>query len=219
MKEKTNQNTQTPAWMESEEFKTYDRNLRANQERGFQKKITQLKTEAEAREQRASQFKANLAKVARDPSYIHELKNIDVEQAREVFDTLWKDFFETSAAETKIEFPQLNLDREQIISEYKKEQASMARQAHIDRLFDEYNNRVEWDSPEEKFEFEKSANAILSWASDEQIDDLFGYACSKWQKDHLVNDVVANQMWYSWWNTSFQDTGVSAETIKAFDNL
>lgn len=219
MKEKTTQNTQTPAWMQSEEFKAYDKNLRANQERGFQKKITQLKTEAEAREQRASQFKANLAKVARDPSYIHELKNIDVEQAREVFDTLWKDFFEASAAETKIEFPQLNLDREQIISEYKKEQASIARQSHIDRLFEEYNNRVEWDSPEEKFEFEKSANAILSWASEEQIDDLFGYACSKWQKDHLVNDVVANQMWYSWWNTSFQDTGVSAETIRAFDNL
>ena len=51
MKEKTTEKAQTPAWMESEEFKAYDRNLRANQERWFQKKITQLKTEAEAKEQ------------------------------------------------------------------------------------------------------------------------------------------------------------------------
>ena len=77
MKEKTTEKNQTPAWMESEEFKAYDKNLRANQERGFQKKITQLKTEAEAKEQRASLFKANLAKVARNPEFIEQLKNED----------------------------------------------------------------------------------------------------------------------------------------------
>lgn len=33
MKVKTTEKNQTPAWMESEEFKAYDRNLRANQER------------------------------------------------------------------------------------------------------------------------------------------------------------------------------------------
>ena len=205
--------------MESEEFKTYDRNLRANQERGFQKKITQLKTEAEAREQRATAFKANLAKVARHPELIQQLKDEDQEMAREVYDTLWKDFFESSTAETKVEFPQLNLDRDQIISEYKREQASQARQAHIDNLFEQFNSKVEWDSEEEKYEFEKMTNWLLQWATDEQLDDLFGYACSKRSKEHLVDGVLNNQKGFNWVNWVTDNWWISEDTIRAFDNL
>ena len=158
MKEKTTEKTQTPAWMESEEFKAYDKNLRANQERGFQKKITQLKTEAEAKEQRASLFKANLAKVARNPEFIEQLKNEDGDMAREVYETLGKDFFESSKIETKVEFPPLNLDRDQIINEYKQQQASIAKEAHIASLFEKFNSEVEWDNEDERAEFEKMAN-------------------------------------------------------------
>ena len=158
MKEKTTETPQTPAWMESEEFKAYDKKLRANQERGFQKKITQLKTEAEAKEQRASSFKANLARVVRNPEFIEQLKNEDGEMARDVYETLGKDFFESSKIETKVEFPPLNLDRDQIINEYKQQQASIAREAHISALFEDFNNKVEWDNEDERAEFEKMTN-------------------------------------------------------------
>lgn len=173
MKEKTTEKNQTPAWMETEEFKAYDRNLRANQERGFQKKITQLKTEAEAKEQRASQFRANLAKVARNPEFINQLKDEDMEMARDVFDTLGKDFFESSKKEVQVEFPPLNLDREQIIREYQTKQAQEARQQHINSLFEKFNSEVEWDSEDEKAAFEKKANDLLVGAKDDQIDALF----------------------------------------------
>ena len=193
MKEKTQEKAQTPAWMETEEFKAYDKNLRANQERGFQKKITQLKTEADAKEQRASQFKANLAKVVRNPEFIEQLKNEDGEMARDVYETLGKDFFEASKIETKVEFPPLNLDRDQIINEYKQQQASIARDAHIAALFEKFNSEVEWDSEDERAAFEKSANALLLGAKDDQVDDLFGYACSKRKKEHLIDSVVDSQ--------------------------
>lgn len=173
MKEKTTEKAQTPAWMESEEFKAYDRNLRANQERGFQKKITQLKTEAEAKEQRASSFKANLAKVVRNPEFITQLKDEDMEMARDVYDTLGKDFFESSKKEVQLEFPPLNLDREQIIREYQNQQAQEARQQHIAGLFEKFNSEVEWDNEDEKAAFEKKANDLLAGAKDEQIDALF----------------------------------------------
>lgn len=173
MKEKTTEKAQTPAWMETEEFKAYDRNLRANQERGFQKKITQLKTEAEAKEQRASSFKANLAKVVRNPEFITQLKDEDMEMARDVYDTLGKDFFEASKKEVQLEFPPLNLDREQIIREYQAKQAQEARQQHIAGLFEKFNSEVEWDNEDEKAAFEKKANDLLAGAKDEQIDALF----------------------------------------------
>ena len=173
MKEKTTEKTQTPAWMETEEFKTYDRNLRANQERGFQKKITQLKTEAEAKEQRSAAFKANLAKVVRNPEFITQLKDEDMEMARDVYDTLGKDFFESSKKEVQLEFPPLNLDREQIIREYQAKQAQEARQQHIAGLFEKFNSEVEWDNEDEKAAFEKKANDLLAGAKDEQIDALF----------------------------------------------
>ena len=220
MKEKTTEKTQNPAWMESEEFKAYDRNLRANQERWFQKKITQLKTEAEAKEQRASQFRANLAKVARNPEFINQLKDEDMEMARDVFDTLGKDFFESSKKEVQVEFPPLNLDREQIIREYQTKQAQEARQQHINSLFEKFNSEVEWDSEDEKAAFEKKANDLLVGAKDDQIDALFWYACSEFKKDHLVDSVINNQMWHpsNQWAPS-QQNGISEETIKAFDAL
>jgi hypothetical protein len=173
MKEKTAEKTQTPAWMETEEFKAYDKNLRANQERGFQKKITQLKTEAEAKEQRSAAFKANLAKVVRNPEFITQLKDEDMEMARDVYDTLGKDFFESSKKEVQLEFPPLNLDREQIIREYQAKQAQEARQQHIAGLFEKFNSEVEWDNEDEKAAFEKKANDLLVGAKDEQIDALF----------------------------------------------
>lgn len=220
MKEKTTEKTQNPDWMESEEFKAYDRNLRANQERWFQKKITQLKTEAEAKEQRASQFRANLAKVARNPEFINQLKDEDVEMARDVFDTLGKDFFESSKKEVQVEFPPLNLDREQIIREYQSKQAQEQRQQHINSLFEKFNSEVEWDSEDEKAAFEKKANDLLAGAKDDQIDALFWYACSEFKKDHLVDSVVNNQMWHTggqWATTT--NGGISEETIRAFDAL
>lgn len=161
MKEKTNTANQTPAWMESEEFKAYDKNLRANQERGFQKKITQLKTEAEARDQRNQSFKSNLARVVRDPNFITKLQAEDGEMAREVYETLGKDFFESTKMETKVEFPPLNMDRDQIINEYKQQQQVAAREQHIASLYEQFNNQVEWDSEDERAEFEKSTNALL----------------------------------------------------------
>ena len=213
MKEKTTEKTQTPAWMESEEFKTYDRNLRANQERWFQKKITQLKTEAEAKEQRSAAFKANLAKVVRNPEFITQLKDEDVEMARDVYDTLGKDFFESSKKEVQLEFPPLNLDREQIIREY---QAKQDQKEKIEK----FNSEVEWDNEDEKAAFEKKANDLLAGAKDEQIDALFWYACSERKKDHLVDSVVNNQMWHpgGQWAPAAQQ-GISEETIKAFDAL
>ena len=220
MKEKTTNTNPTPAWMESEEFKAYDKNLRANQERWFQKKITQLKTEAEAKEQRASLFKTNLAKVVRNPEFINQLKNEDGEMARDVYETLGKDFFESSKIETKVEFPPLNLDREQIINEYKKQQASEYREQHIASLYEKFNSQVEWDNEDERAEFERTTNALLYGAKDEQIDDLFWYACSKRKKEHLIDNVVDNQKWYNgnqWF--SDQNGGISEETIRAFDNL
>lgn len=220
MKVKTTEKNQTPAWMESEEFKAYDRNLRANQERWFQKKITQLKTEAEAKEQRASQFRANLAKVARNPEFINQLKDEDMEMARDVFDTLGKDFFESSKKEVQVEFPPLNLDREQIIREYQTQQAQEARQQHIDSLFQDFYSKFEMDNEDEKAAFEKKANDLLVGAKDEQIDALFWYACSERKKDHLVDSVVNNQMWHpggQWAPTT--PSWISEETIKAFDAL
>jgi len=220
MKEKTTEKAQTPAWMETEEFKTYDRNLRANQERWFQKKITQLKTEAEAKEQRSAAFKANLAKVVRNPEFITQLKDEDMEMARDVYDTLGKDFFESSKKEVQLEFPPLNLDREQIIREYQAKQAQEARQQHIAGLFEKFNSEVEWDNEDEKAAFEKKANDLLVGAKDEQIDALFWYACSERKKDHLVDSVVNNQMWHpgGQWAPATQQ-GISEETIKAFDAL
>ena len=220
MKEKTTEKAQTPAWMESEEFKAYDKNLRANQERWFQKKITQLKTEAEAKEQRSAAFKANLAKVVRNPEFITQLKDEDVEMARDVYDTLGKDFFESSKKEVQLEFPPLNLDREQIIREYQNQQNQEVRQQHIAGLFEEFNSKVEWDNEDEKAAFEKMANWLLEGAKDDQIDDLFGYACSKRTKEHLVDSVVNNQMWHpgGQWAPATQQ-GLSEETIRAFDAL
>ena len=113
--------------------------------------------------------------------------------ARDVYETLGKDFFESSKIETKVEFPPLNLDRDQIINEYKQQQASVAREAHIASLYEKFNSQVEWDSEDERAEFEKSTNALLFGAKDEQIDDLFGYACSKRKKEHLIDDVVDSQ--------------------------
>jgi hypothetical protein len=54
-----------------------------------------------------------------------------MEMARDVYDTLGKDFFESSKKEVQLEFPPLNLDREQIIREYQAKQAQEARQQHI----------------------------------------------------------------------------------------
>jgi len=219
MKEKTQEKTQTPAWMESEEFKTYDRNLRANQERGFQKKITQLKTDAEAKEQRASLFKTNLAKVVRNPEFINQLKDEDMDMARDVYDTLGKDFFESSKKDVQVEFPNLSIDREEIIREYQKEQQKEARQQHIDSLFAKLNDEIEWDNEDEKAAFEKKANELLQGAADNQIDALFGYACSERKKEHLVNSVLENQKWFNGGNGQEISSWVSEETIRAFDAL
>jgi hypothetical protein len=64
------------------------------------------------------------------------------------------------------------------------------------------------------------ANWLLEGAKDDQIDDLFGYACSKRTKEHLVDSVVNNQMWHpgGQWAPATQQ-GISEETIKAFDAL
>lgn len=113
--------------------------------------------------------------------------------ARDVFDTLGKEFFESSKKEVQVDFPPLNLDREEIIREYQAKQAQTARQQHIDSLFEKFNSEVEWDSEDEKAAFEKKANDLLYGAKDEQIDALFGYACSEWKKDHLVDTVLDNQ--------------------------
>lgn len=78
--------------------------------------------------------------------------------ARDVYETLGKDFFESSKIETKVEFPPLNLDRDQIINEYKQQQASIAREAHIAALYDDFNSKVEWDNEDERAAFEKMTN-------------------------------------------------------------
>ena len=96
-----------------------------------------------------------------------------MELARDVFDTLGKDFFESSKKEVQLEFPPLNLDREQIIREYQAKQAQEARQQHIAGLFEKFNSEVEWDNEDEKAAFEKKANDLLVGAKDEQIDALF----------------------------------------------
>ena len=105
--------------------------------------------------------------------YINQLKDEDMELARDVFDTLGKDFFESSKKEVQVEFPPLNLDREQIIREYQTQQAQEARQQHIDSLFQDFYSKFEMDNEDEKAAFEKKANDLLVGAKDEQIDALF----------------------------------------------
>lgn len=78
--------------------------------------------------------------------------------ARDVYDTLGKDFFESSKKEVQLEFPPLNLDREQIIREYQNQQNQEVRQQHIAGLFEDFNSKVEWDNEDEKTAFEKMAN-------------------------------------------------------------
>lgn len=78
--------------------------------------------------------------------------------ARDVYDTLGKDFFESSKKEVQLEFPPLNLDRDEIIREYQNKQNQEARQQHITSLFEDFNSKVEWDNEDERAAFEKMTN-------------------------------------------------------------
>lgn len=93
MKEKNIQGKpQKPSWM-NEEAEKYIADLKSNQERGFQKKLSQWKSEKESLNASRTNFKAALASIRQNPEAIKELIIKDPETAREVVEVFGKDFF------------------------------------------------------------------------------------------------------------------------------
>lgn len=226
MKEK-NWNAQKPEWMDSQEFKDYVWNLKSNQERGFQKKLSQWREEKAGLETKYTTLKDYIGRVMADKNAIKYIAEKDPDWAREIVAMLPKDFFQTDWDEPIQIVPNLSVNKEAIIQEYEQKQARQRSEDYVNNLFNQFYDEFEL-SDEERTEFEKSVNDILAGETDtDRIGKLFGYTKNEFTKNHLVDDVLASQkgnfnwMW-SWIDVQQQQTDsdwLTQEQIDFFDSL
>lgn len=224
MKEK-NWNTQKPEWMDSQEFKDYVWNLKSNQERGFQKKLSQWREEKAGLETKYTTLKDYIGRVMADKNAIKYIAEKDPDWAREIVAMLPKDFFQTDWEEPIQIVPNLNVNKEAIIQEYELKQARQRSEDYVNNLFSQFYSEFEL-SDEERTEFEKSVNDIVAWETDtDRIGKLFNYTKSEFTKNHLVDDVLASQKGNfngmgSWIDVQPQKEGeISQDMADFFDSL
>ena len=220
-----NWNTQKPEWMDSQEFKDYVWNLKSNQERGFQKKLSQWREEKAGLETKYTTLKDYIGRVMADKNAIKYIAEKDPDWAREIIAMLPKDFFQTDWDEPIQIVPNLSVNKEAIIQEYELKQARQRSEDYVNNLFNQFYNEFEL-SDEERTEFEKSVNDIVAWETDtDRIGKLFNYTKSEFTKNHLVDDVLASQKgnfnWMgSWIDVQPQKEGeISQEMKDLFDSL
>lgn len=221
-----NWNTQKPEWMDSQEFKDYVWNLKSNQERGFQKKLSQRREEKAGLETKYTTLKDYIGRVMADKNAIRYIAEKDPDWAREIMAMLPKDFFQTDWEEPIQIVPNLNVNKEAIIQEYEQKQARQRSEDYINNLFNQFYDEFEL-SDEERTEFEKSVNDILAGETDtDRIGKLFGYTKNEFTKNHLVDDVIASQKGNFNWMWSWIDTQqktdsdwLTQEQIDFFDSL
>lgn len=195
MKNKS-ENAQKPEWMESQEFKDYIGNLKSNQERGFQKKLSQWKDEKTWLEAKYTTLKDYIGRVMADKNAIKYIAEKDPEGAREVVGVLGEKFFQTeweNEQPFKLEIPNLSVNKEAIIQEYEQQKAREGRDTQLNNLFNQFYNEFEL-TDEERTEFEKNVNDLVAGETDsDRINKLFGYTKSEFTKTHLVDDALASQ--------------------------
>lgn len=221
-----NWNTQKPEWMDSQEFKDYVWNLKSNQERGFQKKLSQRREEKAGLETKYTTLKDYIGRVMADKNAIRYIAEKDPDWAREIIAMLPKDFFQTDWEEPIQIVPNLNVNKEAIIQEYEQKQARQRSEDYVNSLFNQFYDEFEL-SDEERTEFEKSVNDILAGETDtDRIGKLFGYTKNEFTKNHLVDDVLASQKGNFNWMWSWMDTQqktdsdwLTQEQIDFFDSL
>ena len=224
MKEK-NWNTQKPEWMDSQEFKDYVWNLKSNQERGFQKKLSQWREEKAGLETKYTTLKDYIGRVMADKNAIKYIAEKDPDWAREIIAMLPKDFFQTDWEEPITIVPPQYVNKEQIIQEYEQKQAKARSEDYINNLYSQFYDEFEL-TDEERTSFEKEVNSILAWETDpDRINKLFWYTKNEFTKNHLVDDVITSQKGNFNWMWSWIDTGASdswepsQELIDFFDSL
>lgn len=199
MKEKNIQGKpQKPSWM-NEEAEKYIADLKSNQERGFQKKLSQWKSEKESLNASRTNFKAALASIRQNPEAIKELIIKDPETAREVVEVFGKDFFVKKEWEEfkpiQFDMPNITLNRDEIIAQYEAEKKMEMREQHLAELYSDFYSKFELDQTE-KEAFEKSVNELIEPVEDlDKVGKLFGYSVSEFKKSHLKDDALNNQMW------------------------
>lgn len=225
-----NENTQKPEWMESQEFKDYVWNLKSNQERGFQKKLSQWRDEKAGLESKYTTFQSYIQRVMADKNAIKYIAEKDPEGAREVVSVLGEKFFQTeweNAEPFKLDIPNLSVNKEMIIQEYEQQRAKESRDAQLNNLFNWFYSEFEL-TDEERTEFEKNVNDLVAWETDsDRINKLFGYTKSEFTKTHLVDDAMASQKGNFNWMWSWIDTqqwgnnadNISDEMKNFFDSL
>jgi hypothetical protein len=224
MKEK-NWNAQKPEWMDSQEFKDYVWNLKSNQERGFQKKLSQWREEKAGLETKYTTLKDYIGRVMADKNAIKYIAEKDPDWAREIIAMLPKDFFQTDWEEPITIVPTQYVNKEQIIQEYEQKQAKARSEDYINNLYSQFYDEFEL-TDEERTSFEKEVNTILAWETDpDRINKLFGYTKNEFKKNHLVDDVLASQKgnsngMSSWMDMPTSDNGQpSQEMLDFFDSL
>ena len=208
MKEK-NWNAQKPEWMESQEFKDYVWNLKSNQERGFQKKLSQWRDEKAGLESKYTTLKDYIGRVMADKNAIKYIAEKDPEGAREIVNVLGEKFFQSeweNNEQFKLDIPNLSVNKEMVIQEYEANKAKENREYQLGNLFSQFYNEFEL-SDEERTEFEKNVNDLVAWETDsDRINKLFWYTKNEFTKTHLVKDALTSQMGnfnWMWTGTSF----------------
>ena len=187
-----NSEAQKPEWMDSQEFKDYVWNLKSNQERGFQKKLSQWKEEKAGLETKYTTLKDYIGRVMADKNAIKYIAEKDPDWAREIIAMLPKDFFQTDWDEPIQIVPNLSVNKEAIIQEYEQKQARQRSEDYVNNLFNQFYNEFEL-TDDERTEFEKSVNDIIAWETDtDRIGKLFGYTKNEFTKNHLVDDVLSS---------------------------
>ena len=220
-----NWNTQKPEWMDSQEFKDYVWNLKSNQERGFQKKLSQWREEKAGLETKYTTLKDYIGRVMADKNAIKYIAEKDPDWAREIIAMLPKDFFQTDWDEPIQIVPNLSVNKEAIIQEYEQKQARQRSEDYVNNLFNQFYNEFEL-TDDERTEFEKSVNDIIAWETDtDRIGKLFGYTKNEFTKNHLLDDVLSSQKGNfngmgSWMDIPQQNSeGLTQEQIDFFDSL
>lgn len=217
MKNKS-ENAQKPEWMDSQEFKDYVWNLKSNQERGFQKKLSQWRDEKAGLETKYTTLKDYIGRVMADKNAIKYIAEKDPDGAREVVGVLGEKFFQAeweNVEPFKLEIPNLTVNKEMIIQQYEQQKAREGRENQLNNLFNQFYSEFEL-SDEERTEFEKSVNDIVAWETDsDRINKLFGYTKSEFTKDHLVDDVVTSQKG----NFNWMWTGIETQSNNSSDDI
>ena len=226
MKNKS-ENAPKPEWMESQEFKDYIWNLKSNQERGFQKKLSQWKDEKAGLETKYTTLKDYIGRVMADKNAIKYIAEKDPEGAQEVVSVLGRQFFQTEwEDDLKLSIPTPTVNKEMIIQEYEQQKAKEGRDTQLNNLFNQFYNEFEL-TDEERTEFEKNVNDLVAWETDsDRINKLFGYTKSEFTKNHLVDDALTSQKGnFNWMWTGIETSqsnnseDIPQDMINFFDSL